>query len=82
MKLRSLLLYMHRLFGLSRSAGWRCFLTPRSVFFHKIQADRRLLGIPSDVILIILIRVDLGWLFFYVWPIDAVQSDQYRYIGQ
>jgi len=30
----------------------RCFLTPRSVFFHKIQADRRLLGIPSDVILL------------------------------
>ena len=28
-----------------------CCVTPGSVFFHKIQADRRLRGIPNDIIL-------------------------------
>lgn len=27
---------------LGSALQWHCFLTPRSVFFHKIQADRRL----------------------------------------
>ena len=31
---------------------WLCFLTHRSVFFHKIQADRWLWGIPNEVILL------------------------------